>query len=61
MRNPVETAGVSVGVRSWPGDTAWADFATKDVTDGVPALATLIDEPLPIKGLEVIQATTPYL
>jgi hypothetical protein len=61
VRTPVETAGVSVGVRSWPGDTAWADFATKDVRDGVPALATLIDEPLPIKGLEVIQATTPYL
>jgi hypothetical protein len=61
VRTPVETAGVSVGVRSWPGDTAWADFATTDVRDGVPALATLIDEPLPIKGLEVIQATTPYL
>jgi hypothetical protein len=61
VRTPVETAGVSVGVRSWPGDTAWADFATKDVRDGVPALAMLIDEPLPIKGLEVIQATTPYL
>jgi hypothetical protein len=61
VRTPVETAGVSVGVQSWPGDTAWADFATKDVRDGVPALAALIDEPLPIKGLEVIQATTPYL
>jgi hypothetical protein len=61
VRTPVETAGVSVGVRSWPGDTAWADFATKEVRDGVPVLATLIDEPLPIKGLEVIQATTPYL
>jgi hypothetical protein len=61
VRTPVETDGVSVGVRSWPGDTAWADFATKEVRDGVPALATLIDEPLPIKGLEVIQATTPYL
>jgi hypothetical protein len=61
VHTPVETAGVSVGIRSWPGDTAWTDFATKDVRDGVPALATLIDEPLPIKGLEVIQATTPYL
>ncbi len=61
VRTPVETAGVSVGVRSWPGDTAWADFATKDVRDGVPALATLIDEPLLIKSLEVIEATTPYL
>ncbi len=27
-----------------------ADFATKDVRDDVPALATLIDDPLPIKA-----------
>jgi hypothetical protein len=61
VNTPVDTAGISINVRSWPGDTAWNEFATKQVRDGVPALASLIDEPLPIKGLEVIQATTPYL
>jgi hypothetical protein len=61
VKTPVDTAGVSINVRSWPGDTAWNEFATKQVRDGVPALASLIDEPLPIQGLEVIQATTPYL
>lgn len=61
VRIPIDTAGVSVSVRSWPGDTAWAEFATKDVRDGLPALKSLVDEPLPQSGLEVIEATTPYL
>ena len=59
--NPVDAGGAIVDVRSWPGDQAWADFAIKDVREGLPALSSLIDEPLPIKGLQVIQATTPYL
>ena len=49
-------------VRAWPGDDSWNSFVRQQITDGVPALETLIGQPWPIKGsVEVSEAYTPYL
>jgi hypothetical protein len=61
VRNPVEAAGTKVDIRSWPGDTAWADYAARNVTSGLPALAALIGEPVPTSHLDLIESITPYL
>lgn len=49
-------------IRSWPGDTEWAEFTTRLVSDGVPLLAELVGRPWPVDGIvQVRQAFTPYL
>ena len=35
-------------VLAWPGDTAWSEFATLQITKGVPELETLIGQKWPI-------------
>jgi hypothetical protein len=49
-------------LRAWPGDTAWQQFVTTQINDGVPQLATLIGQRWPIGNkVEVREAYTPYL
>jgi hypothetical protein len=55
-------SGADFRLRSWPGDTVWAQFVTDEIHQGVPALAELVGQPWPIDGtVEVRQASTPYL
>ncbi len=40
-----EVAGGRIELRSWPSDDQWADAVTQILRDGIPVLASLIDEP----------------
>ena len=49
-------------VLAWPGDTAWSEFATLQITKGVPELETLIGQKWPIDlPVDVREAYSPYL
>ena len=40
-----EVPGGRIELRSWPSDDQWADAVTQILSDGIPVLASLIDEP----------------
>lgn len=55
-------AGQDILLRSWPGDTEWADFAQAAIEEGIPALEDLIGTPIPEQDtLEVTASVTPLL
>lgn len=57
-----EVADQDISLRSWPGDTEWADFAQDAIEDGIPALEELIGTPIPEQDtLEVTASVTPLL
>jgi hypothetical protein len=54
--------GVDLGLRSWPDDPEWADFAAARVERAVPALEELIGSEWPIEGgFHVRQTVEPNL
>lgn len=54
--------GVEFVLRTWPGDTEWQDFMTKQIEAGVPVLVDLIGQPWPIdEAVDVRESYTPYL
>lgn len=58
----VQVAGIDVLIRAWPGDVEWADFVSKTLEDGIPALEELIGEEWPADDeLEVVESASPYL
>ncbi len=49
-------------VRAWPGDDDWKAFVERHITEGVPALESLVGQPWPVTGsVEIREAVTPYL
>ncbi len=55
-------AGHTVDLRSWPGDTGWADFVANELTRGVPALESLVRARLPkTNTLTITETAAPYL
>ena len=49
-------------IRAWPGDDEWKTFVERHITEGVPALESLIGQPWPVSGsVEIREAVTPYL
>ena len=57
-----EVAGQDIVIRSWPGDTEWAEFAEDSITQGIPALEDEIGSPIPEQdGLEVTSSIAPIV
>jgi len=53
-------AGPAVTLRSWPDDPEWSAFMGAQLTDGLPALATLIGQPIDDRDeLTVLQSMEP--
>ena len=58
----VEADGHDVEIRSWPGDTEWADFVARYATASIPALEDLIGQPWPAgDDVSVTETVSPYL
>ena len=54
-------AGQSIELQSWPGDDAWATFATETISAGLPELEALIGLPVPDQDtLQITESVTPY-
>lgn len=55
-------SGQTIIVKSWPGDTEWAEFAEETITAGLPALEAVIGIPVPEQStLEINESVDPYL
>jgi hypothetical protein len=57
VSTPLDVAGVDIGLRSWPDDPEWAQFAAVKVEAGIPALAELIGTPWPVEGSFAVRQT----
>jgi hypothetical protein len=57
VSTPLEVEGVDIGVRSWPDDPEWADFASARVEAGIPALQELIGARWPVEGSFSVRQT----
>jgi hypothetical protein len=58
----VTAEGTTVQLKYWPGDDEWADFVEDQIVTGLPALESVIGEPLPVDGeLEIIESGTPHV
>ena len=53
----LDVEGVDIGLRSWPNDPEWADFAGAKVEAGIPALQELIGTPWPVEGSFAVRQT----
>ncbi len=53
----LDVPGVDIGLRSWPDDPEWADFAGAKVEGGIPALEDLIGTPWPVEGSFAVRET----
>jgi hypothetical protein len=59
---PLAVDDVDIGLRSWPDDPEWADFAAVAVESGIPALEDLIGSSWPVEGsFSVRQTVEPNL
>lgn len=56
----VSIGDAEVAVKAWPGDDAWAAFATETVERGLPALIELIGADLPEDELTVLESSASY-
>jgi hypothetical protein len=57
VSTPLDVEGVDIGLRSWPDDPEWADFARTKVEAGIPALEDLIGTPWPVEGSFSVRQT----
>jgi hypothetical protein len=57
VSTPLDVEGVDIGLRSWPDDPEWADFAGAKVEAGIPALEELIGTPWPVEGSFSVRQT----
>ena len=53
----LDVEGVDIGLRSWPDDPEWADFAAGRVEAGIPALEALIGTDWPVEGSFTVRET----
>jgi hypothetical protein len=61
-RTTLEVDGRGFDVLAWPGDVAWRDFVTTQITSGIPVLEDLVGHDWPVDGTtDVIEASTGYL
>jgi hypothetical protein len=57
VSTPLDVDGVDIGLRSWPDDPEWTDFARTKVEAGIPALEELIGTPWPVEGSFSVRQT----
>jgi hypothetical protein len=57
VSTPLDVEGVDIGLRSWPDDPEWEDFASAKVEAGIPALEELIGTPWPVEGSFSVRQT----
>ena len=57
VSTPLDVEDVDIGLRSWPDDPEWADFASDRVEAGIPALEELIGTPWPVEGSFAVRQT----
>jgi len=61
LSRPVDLGDADVVIRGWPDDPEWADFAARNVGDGVPILEGLVGLPWPAtRTIEVLETAAPY-
>ena len=62
VQRDLEIAGNAVTLRSWPGDTAWADEAAESIEEGLPILVDSVGLPWPLSNtLTVTESFDPTL
>ncbi len=57
VATPLDVEGVDIGLRSWPDDPEWADFARSKVEAGIPALEELVGTAWPVDGSFAVRQT----
>lgn len=60
-RTELSVENEQITIASWSDDPEWRDFASEQVTSGVPLLAEMIGQPWPAAGLVVAESAAPAL
>ncbi len=63
LTRPLELDSHKIVIRAWPDDPAWGAFVEQKLTNGIPAMESLVGLPWPHPDdeLSIVEAASPYI